>query len=135
MEDVAAEETLQKAKARGKARGRRVSQHDVVVQGAEGPVTVIDNSTNLAGDGNIVAGGGPAAFPVETGELMGAVTEAVDGIYRAMKMKLPLADLGRVSLERAMDIASACRDPEEYPHALEIMKLRLRRQLADEKAG
>jgi len=138
MEDkTPAAELVAKAK-KAKGKSRRVSQSatkDVVVQGVEGPVTVIDNSTNVAGDSATIAGNGPAALSDEAGELMGAVTQAVDAIHRAMKKKLSIADLGRIALERHMAIMAACQAPEEYPHALEIMKLRLRRQLATGKAG
>lgn len=117
---------------------RKAAQHatkDVVVQGVEGPVTVIDRSVNVLGDDATVSGNAPAALAEGAAELMGAVNEAVDEVYRALRMKLSLAELGRVALERHAAILAACQDPEEFPHALEIMKLRLRRQLAGRRAA
>lgn len=118
-----------KSAGRKKKPQQTTGKKDVVVQGVEGPVTVIDKSVNVLGDENTVAGSAPATLAPGAAELMGQVNEAIDAVYKSMKVKLTLVEMGRVALERHAAIMAACQDPEEYPHALEIMKLRLRRML------
>lgn len=135
-----AEELAKTAKGKAGGRGRAKkkttelnSSKDLVVQNVAGPVTVIDNSDNAVGDANTIAGNTPSA-PVREGaaELMGQVNLAVSEIYKKLKRKLPLDELGRVAYERHAAILAACQDPEEYQFALEIMKLRLERELTEE---
>lgn len=129
---VAKAEKAGKRKAGTSRKTEQSATKDVVVQGVAGPVTVIDKSVNVLGDdATTVAGNAPAPLADGAAELMGAVNEAIDEIYRSLKKKLTLADLGRLALERHAAIMAACQDPEEYPHALAIMKLRLRRELRE----
>lgn len=124
-------ETLEKiAAARKKGRKGRHSRRDVVVQNVEGPVKIIDKSVTVVGDDNAVSGNSTTAtLPPGAGELMENVIEAIADIYKSMKIDITLAELGRLALERHTAILAACPDPAEFPYAMEIMKLRIRKLL------
>lgn len=132
-ENEEAADMVAKAK-KTSGRGRKTRQHstkDVVVQGVEGPVTVVDKSVNVVGDDNTLGGDGRSMDQAAV-ELMGRINEAIDEVYRAEKVDLSLAELGRVAIVQHAAILSLCEDAEEYPHAIAIMRQRLRRKL---KAG
>lgn len=119
-----------------KKRAPRKSQNarkDVVVQGVEGPVTLVDKSVNVLSDDATIAGNAPDTMSPAAIDLMGDINEAIDKVYKSMKADLSLAELGRIGIERHASIMAACEDEEEYPYAIEIMKLRLRRKLGSEK--
>lgn len=124
------------AAPKGKGRKKAPAQdatRDVVVQGVSGPVTYIDKSVNVQGDEATIAGNAAPSLPEGAVDLMGEINEAIDAVYKALKRELSLAELGRVGIEKHASIIAACRHPDEFPHAIAIMKLRLRREL--EEAG
>lgn len=138
-QDAEALAAAAKAAGRGRRGGKarksnaQAATKDVVVQGVAGPVTVIDKSVNVIGDESTVAGHAPATPMPGAAELMGDINMAIAAVFRAAKRKAPaLNELGRLAYDRHVQIVAACRSPAEYPHAIEIMKLRLRQELDGE---
>lgn len=113
--------------ARKKARRK---DKIISIENVEGPVTVIEKVT-IEGDGATLAGHlTPAPVSPDSQELMGQVTAAIDSLFREAHRDLPAEELGRLAAEHYAAIVQGCKSPEEYPHALEIMKIRVRKSLA-----
>lgn len=65
--------------------------------------------------------------PTFDGELLGRVVDRVARVYRELGVSLPDVELGRLSAEKYAEIREIAADPEEWPPALDLMALRLRR--------
>jgi len=135
MPDRATQERVEKARKSGR-KGRRGHRH-VVVDNISGSVNINDHSINLIGDDMLATLTGIAPFAQAcdaAAELLGSINEAILEIHRSMKRQITPAELGRLAAPHHAAILAACKSPEEYPHAMEIMKIRLQKQLADEPA-
>jgi hypothetical protein len=106
---------------------------EVVAESVEGDVTIIDKSVNVAGDGANI--GSVSAPNLAAKNLMGALNIAIDEIYRSAGTPITLSDLGGLALEHHAMIVALCENEEEYPYAMEIMKIRLKKQLEIDKDG
>lgn len=129
-------------KADGKKRGRgknaQSSSKALLATGIEGDVVVVDQrdqSVNLAGDDATIAGNAPVSLQEGAADLLGEINLTISRIYRSMRRKLPLDELGRLAAPRHAAILKACEHPEEFPDALNIMEKRLRRELSGKKDG
>lgn len=111
----------------GKGKGKNASDSakDVMITDVEGTVTVIDKSTTVVGDSATVTGIGSPELPPEASQLLGALNEAIDTIYRNRGRDLSVREIGELSAEHYNAILAACRTPAEFPHALEIVKIRV----------
>lgn len=97
----------------------------ISIDSGGGNVTVVDKSINVNGDHATVNSANESAA-----DLLGKINAAIGDIYRDLNMTISLEDIGHIALQYHTEILTACESEEEYPHAIEIMKLRLKRRLA-----
>ena len=102
---------------------RELPAKEVQIDSGGGNVTVIDKSINVIGDSANICSGEPSA------DLMGKINVAIGEAFQEMGNTISLEDLGRIALQYHTGILTACESEDEYPYAIEIMKLRLKRRL------
>lgn len=132
VEEVLAEASASDASGTKRPKNLQKSKKDVVIQNAEGPVTIVDYSVNVAGDDNDVSNGARHSADA-SGNLMGDINVAIDEVYRGLNAELTLHDLGCIGYEHHAAISAACQSEEEFSHAIEIMKIRLRKKITEKK--
>lgn len=133
-----------------KRKGRNRSKKSVVVEDVKGDVkvldgaarvvdgdaTIIDKSINISGDadlsGNSLTGG---TLPQGADYLLGTLNTAIIEIYREHGREIDPVELGRIAAPRFARILASCKDQAEFPHALEIMKIRLRKEITGSEDG
>lgn len=86
---------------------------------------ILGEGPKMAGDPVQPVGSDPAI----DGELLGRVVDRVARVYRDLGVSLPDVELGRLSAEKYAEIREIAADPEEWPPALDLMALRLRRAI------
>lgn len=62
-------------------------------------------------------------------DLLGRVVDRIARVYREEGVRLQDVELGRLAAERYQEISDDASDPEEWPALLDLMAVRLRRQL------
>ena len=113
-----------------RAKSRRPRKR-FIFENIEGPFHVIDASISVYGDGNTSSssGFGERAPPATAADLLGRVNEAIVLVYRDAQASLTPMEMGRIAHAKHKAILAVCHDDEEYDYAIEIMKIRLRKEL------
>lgn len=116
----------------------RGGKRDLLIQDVEGSVqvfdkaeTVVDKRVTLKADEiNISGNAAGATLPPGGADLLGNILVVIESIYKERNLPITLPELGRIAAERHASILAACKDPDEYPFAMEIMKLRIKKTLS-----
>lgn len=129
MPDEDTQAKVAEAVARGRKRKGDVNIHVEKIE-ADGAAT-----TNILGQGSPDAMSGASGNPLPlalSGEALGELLKAIASVHRTLKRKTPApVEIGCL-LAKYYPVLARCESPEEYPHAVSIIKLRLRKELETE---
>lgn len=121
-------------KPRRKGSTSQDATKDVVVQGATGPVTVLDKSVNVVGDGNSMGAASPGVED-RAGEILGKILEIAADVYARHGKDLSLRDAGPAVYEHFKAALDMCDDVEEVDPVLKIVRMRIARKIEAEEQG